>query len=229
MLVVGGGAAAYAYLSAPGPAPTVALPSTSPSTSSPSESASPPQAPTTAPPQSTPPESTSPTNTQPTSTPAQSGTPITHNEFDDWTFTQGGVKFEADKVAGWTYSSCKGLDSQGVLVKNRCQRAVQLAYSAYGGHLKAVQLVMSFPNDQAAKITADRLATLSSNAVKWRQDKALPSYAYGKILSGSAKRYVVMTIVTADKSARTKAPNFHAYLQTDRATSILSRGQTLTS
>ncbi|TYB47234.1 hypothetical protein FXF51_58810 [Nonomuraea sp. PA05] len=106
---------------------------------------------------------------------------------------------------------------------------MQLAYSAYSGHLKAVQVLMAFPTGQAAKTAADRLAKLSSDAVKWRQDKALTSYVYGKILSGASKNYVVVTIVTADKSAKAMAPNFHAYLQTDHTSYFELRDQTITS
>ncbi|WP_169789103.1 hypothetical protein [Nonomuraea candida] len=173
--------------------------------------------------------STTPTGAQATSKQAQPGSPIRHTEFDDWNFALGAIKFKADKVGGWTYSSCTAVDGQGVLARNKCQRAVQLAYSAYNGHLKAVQILMAFPSDRAAKTTADRLSKLSSDAVKWRQDKALTNYVYGKILSGASKKYVVVTIVTADKSARSMAKNFHAYLQTDQTSYFLMRDQTITS
>ncbi|NJP89350.1 hypothetical protein HCN51_07790 [Nonomuraea sp. FMUSA5-5] len=228
LLLGGGGWAAYAYLNAPGPAPTVALPSSTPTTSDPTppQTPDPSDQPTTAPSAS---PSTTPDDTPATSKQAQPGSPITHQEFDDWNFALGGIKFKADKVGGWTYSSCTPVDGQGVLAKNKCRRAVQLAYSAYSGHLKAVQVILSFPTDQAAKTTADRLAKLSSDAVKWRQDKALTRYVYGKILSGASRNYVVVTIVTADKSARRMAQNFHAYLQTDHTSYFELRDQTITS
>ncbi|MFB4278847.1 hypothetical protein ACBJ59_26395 [Nonomuraea sp. MTCD27] len=224
LLLGGGGVGAYFYLRSPGPAPNVALPSTAPTTSPPSSPA--PEEPTDSP---TPEPSTTPTDTLPTSKRAQPGSPITDDEFDDWKFALGGVKFNANKVGGWTYDSCDPVDGQGLLAKNNCQRAIQVAYSAYSGHLKAVQVMMSFPTDKAAKTTADRLAKLSSDAVKWRQDKAHASYVYGKIRSGASKKYVVVTIVTADKSAQSKASNFHAYLQTDLASYFLLRDQTITS
>ncbi|GAA3132055.1 hypothetical protein [Nonomuraea salmonea] len=142
----------------------------------------------------------------------------------------GTVKFRANKVAGWTYDTCTPVDGKGgVLRKNKCERAVQLAYSAYSGHLKAVQLIMEFPSDQAAKTTADRLSKLSSDAVTWRQDKAHSDYVYGKILSGASRKYVVVTIVTADKTAGEKAPGFHAYLQTDHTSYFRIRDATITS
>ncbi|MFI6634411.1 hypothetical protein ACIBI7_36485 [Nonomuraea fuscirosea] len=249
VLLLGGGAVgAYLYLNAPGPTTTVALPSEAPTTSPPSqspESSDPPA--TTSPESSDPPTSTSPDPTSETPTPAatpsgsptstasaskqvQPGSPLTHSEFKDWNFALGGVKFRADKVGGWTYPSCTPVDGEGsVLTKNKCESAVQLAYSAYSGHIKAVQLLMSFPSEQSAKTAASRLAKLSSNAVRWRQDETLARYSYGKILSGSSKNYVVVTIVTADRSARSLAPNFHAYLQTDQASYFLLRDKTITS
>ncbi|PZG01412.1 hypothetical protein C1J01_48030, partial [Nonomuraea aridisoli] len=173
--------------------------------------------------------STTPSETPASTHRAAPGSPITHNEFDDWRFSMGTVKFNANKVGGWTYDSCDPVDGRGVLAKNKCQRAIQLAYSAYGGHLKAVQIAMSFPTDQAAKTAADRLSKLNSDAVRWRVDKTLDTYAYGKILTGASKKYLVITIVTADKSARAAATNFHSYLQADHAGYFLSRDLTITS
>ncbi|WP_240780173.1 hypothetical protein, partial [Nonomuraea zeae] len=194
----------------------------------------------TAPPQSDPPSatpsetpssdpSTTPTDSTPTSKRAQPGSPLTDDEFDDWKFGLGGVKFSADKVGGWTYDNCDPVDGEGVLAKNDCVRAVEVAYSAYSGHLKAVQVMMAFPSDQAAKTTAAKLAKLSSDAVRWRKEKAHANYAYGKIRSGASKKYVIVTIVTADKTARSKATKFHAYLQTDLASYFLLRDLTITS
>ncbi|GAA3653701.1 hypothetical protein GCM10022224_015960 [Nonomuraea antimicrobica] len=231
LLLGGGGVGVYLYLSSAGGSTPIAQPADTraPSSGRPSDDPTPddPTPDTSA--------SDDPTPAQPTSEPdsssnqAQPGSPLTDEEFDDWDFALGGVKFQANKVAGWTYNSCTPVDGQGLLAKNDCQRAIQLAYSAYSGHLKAVQIMMSFPSDKAAKTTADRLAKLSSDAVRWRQDKAHTKYVYGKILSSASKKYVVVTIVTADKSADSMAPNFHAYLQTDHASYFLLRDQTITS
>ncbi|MGW4791306.1 hypothetical protein ACWEPC_02670 [Nonomuraea sp. NPDC004297] len=210
LLLGGGGLGAYAYLNSPGPAPAVARPSEPPPSAAPEPSAT-------------------PDDTQAASRHSQPGTPITHTEFRDWSFAEGGIKFQADKVAGWTYGSCGPVDGQGVLADNKCRRAVQLVYSAYRGHLKAVQLMLAFPSDRAAKATADRLSRLTSTAVRWRRDKALPDYAYGKILSGASKKYVIVTIVTADRSADPMAPNFHAYLQSDQTDYFERRDLTITS
>ncbi|MEV5889620.1 hypothetical protein [Nonomuraea fuscirosea] len=238
VLLLGGGAVgAYLYLNAPGPTTTVALPSEAPTTSPPSqrpEPSDPPASatpdPTSAPADPTTTPSSAPTSTASASKQVQPGSPLTHSEFKDWNFALGGVKFRADKVGGWTYPSCTPVDGEGgVLTKNKCESAVQLAYSAYSGHIKAVQLLMSFPSEQSAKTAATRLAKLSSNAVRWRQDETLAKYSYGKILSGASKNYVVVTIVTADRSARSLAPNFHAYLQTDQASYFLLRDKTITS
>ncbi|MEW9547289.1 hypothetical protein [Nonomuraea sp. NPDC050783] len=121
------------------------------------------------------------------------------------------------------------MDGEGVLAKYHCESAIQLAYSAYSGHLKAVQLIMAFPTASDAKSTAKRLQNLTSDAVRWRTDKTHKSYAYGKILSGSVEKYVLVTIVTADSSAKSKAQKFHAYLQADHANYFVMRGETLTS
>ncbi|WP_327585257.1 hypothetical protein OHA25_57855 [Nonomuraea sp. NBC_00507] len=229
VLLLGGGAiGAVLYLNSSGPATTVALPSTAPSvpTTTPEQS-DPPSATPSDPPTSEP--STAPTDPTPTSKRVQPGSPLTHNEFDDWSFGLGGVKFNANKVGGWTYNSCDPLDGEGVLAKYDCERAIEVAYSAYGGHLKAVQLMMSFPNEKAAKNTATRLSKLTSDAVTWRKDKAHATYAYGKIRSSASKKYLIITIVTADKSAKARAEKFHAYLQTDHASYFLMRDLTITS
>ncbi|MGP3918424.1 hypothetical protein [Nonomuraea sp. 10N515B] len=229
VLLLGGGAiGAVFYLNSSGPATTVALQSTAPSvpTATPEQS-DPPSTTPSDPPTSEP--STAPTDPTPTSKRAQPGSPLTHNEFDDWSFGLGGVKFNANKVGGWTYNSCDPLDGEGVLAKYDCERAIEVAYSAYGGHLKAVQLMMSFPNEKAAKNTATRLSKLTSDAVTWRKDKAHTTYAYGKIRSSSSKKYLIITIVTADKSAKARAEKFHAYLQTDHASYFLMRDLTITS
>ncbi|GAA3573912.1 hypothetical protein GCM10022419_063690 [Nonomuraea rosea] len=229
LVLGGGGFGAYAYLSSRGPAPTIAMPTLEPIPTA-----------TTTPPQSDPPSSdpsesptaepsTTPTDSVPTSKRAQPGSPITDDEFEDWKFGLGSVKLNADKVGGWTYGNCDPVDGQGVLAKNDCVRAVEVAYSAYGGHLKAVQVMMAFPSDKAAKTTAAKLAKLSSDAVRWRKEKAHANYSYGKIRSGASKKYVIVTIVTADKSARSKATKFHTYLQTDLASYFLLRDLTITS
>ncbi|MEU8397551.1 hypothetical protein AB0C28_20345 [Nonomuraea sp. NPDC048892] len=236
VILLGGGAVgAFLYLNAPGPTTPVALPSDDPATSPPSQRPEPTDPPASATPDPTTPDPTTTPSSKPTSsasasTQVQPGSPLTHSEFKDWNFALGGVKFRADKVGGWTYPSCAPVDGEGsVLTRNKCESAVQLAYSAYSGHIKAVQLLMSFPSEQAAKTAATRLAKLTSNAVRWRQNATLTNYSYGKILSGASKNYVVVTIVTADRSARSLAPNFHAYLQTDQASYFLLRDKTITS
>ncbi|MDX3111724.1 hypothetical protein, partial [Nonomuraea angiospora] len=157
------------------------------------------------------------------------GSPLSDDEFEDWDFKLGDVKLQAKKVAGWTYDSCDPVDGQGVLARNNCRNAVQLAYSAYGGHIKAVQLVLSFPSEGAAKTTATRLASLTSDAVKWHTDKTHKSYAYGKMRSGASKKYVVITVLTADKAAKPMATYYHQYLQSDIANYFLFRDLTITS
>ncbi|WP_431933693.1 hypothetical protein [Nonomuraea jabiensis] len=148
--------------------------------------------------------------------------PIDADEYGDWDFRVGSVTFRAEKVGGWTYDSCAPVDRQGVLARNKCERAVQLAYSAYRGHLTAVQVIMSFPTVKAAKATAVRLAS-SSGAVKWRRDKMLDKYVYGKQRVTSSKRYVLLTVVTADRTAQAKATRFQHYLHADRSNSFLFR------
>jgi hypothetical protein len=236
VLLLGGGTiGAVLYLNSSSPGTTVALESQTPAlpATPPSQSAAQsdgPSATPSDPPASEPAEpSTTPTEPQSTANRPAANSPITDKEFEDWNFGLGDVKFKATKVGGWTYRSCDPVDGEGVLAKYDCRRAIQVAYSAYGGHLKAVQIMMSFPNDRAAKNTATRLSKLTSDAVTWRKDKAHSSYAYGKIRSGAAKQYVIVTIVTADSSAKSKADKFHAYLQADHASYFQLRDQTITS
>ncbi|GAA3250281.1 hypothetical protein [Nonomuraea helvata] len=173
--------------------------------------------------------------TDPTPQPAQPspsenerpGLPIDDDELSNWTFRLGSVTLKAEKVGGWTYDSCAPIDRQGVLAKNKCERAVQLAYSAYRGHLTAVQVIMSFPTVKAAKATAAHLAK-SSRAVKWRRDKMLSKYVYGKIRSGATKTYILLTVVTADKTAQAKATQFHHYLHRDHLNYFVFRNSTVT-
>ncbi|MEV4107510.1 hypothetical protein [Nonomuraea sp. NPDC049695] len=231
VLLVGGGAGAFLYLRGSVSKPTVALPSaepfptaaTQPPSDPPSETAAPSDPPTSEPPTPT------PSDTQTSSDRVDPGSPLTDKEFDDWDFKLGDVKLQAKRVGGWTYSTCDPVDGRGVLAQNHCRRAIQLAYSAYGGHIKAVQVMMSFPSEQAAKKAATRLATLDSNAVKWRKDKAHRTYVYGKMRSGVAKNYVVVTVLTADKTAKSLATYYHHYLQSDHASYFLFRDLTITS
>ncbi|WP_433438104.1 hypothetical protein [Nonomuraea sp. CA-141351] len=231
VLLVGGGAGAFLYLRGSGSKPTVALQSaepfpttaTQPPSDPPSETASPSDPPTSEP--ATP----TPSDTQTSSDRVDPGSPLTDKEFDDWDFKLGDVKLQAKRVGGWTYSTCDPVDAKGVLAQNDCQRAIQLAYTAYGGHIKAVQLIMSFPTEQAAKKTVTRLASLDSDALKWRTDKTHSTYAYGKIRSGYAKKYVVVTVLTADKTAKALATHYHSYLQSDHASYFLFRDLTITS
>ncbi|MEU8354501.1 hypothetical protein AB0C27_00695 [Nonomuraea sp. NPDC048882] len=172
---------------------------------------------------------TDPTATPPASGRAQPGSPIAHTEFGDWKFNVTGIRFSAAKVAGWTYDSCDPVDGRGVLAKNKCTRAVQVAYTAYRGHLKAVQVMMMFPTDEAAKAAATRLAKLSSNAVNIRSDMTFSTFAYGAIRTNPTKKYVVVTIVTADKTAKARAEKFHLYMQADSMSYFLLRDVTVTS
>ncbi|MET8161132.1 hypothetical protein ABZT47_32650 [Sphaerisporangium sp. NPDC005289] len=160
---------------------------------------------------------------EPTAAPSQTatsrrtepGTRLTSAEFDDWNFKLGSVKYSARKVGGWDYDSCASVDGKGVLARYGCDRAVQVAYSAYGGNLKAVQILLAFSAETDAKTVAARLQKLSSDAVRWRRDQTHASYAYGKIRWGQTGNYVVVTVVTATRAAAAKAPKFHGYLQSD--------------
>ncbi|MFI6741527.1 hypothetical protein ACIBI9_52170 [Nonomuraea sp. NPDC050451] len=145
--------------------------------------------------------------------------PIDAGQYGDWNFRAGSVTFKAEKVGGWTYDSCEPVDRNGVLAKNKCERAVQLAYTAYRGHLTAVQVIMAFPTVKAAKATAMQL-TSSSRAVKWRRDKLLDEYVYAKKRVASTERYVILTVVAADKTAQAKAMRFQHYLHADRSNSF---------
>ncbi|MEV0613545.1 hypothetical protein AB0I81_09490 [Nonomuraea sp. NPDC050404] len=149
--------------------------------------------------------------------------PIDADQYGDWNFRMGDTAFKAKKVGGWTYDSCAPVDRNGVLARNNCERVVQLAYSAYRGHLTAVQVIMAFPTDQAAEAAADRLAK-TSGQVKWRRDTMLDEYVYGRQRVGQTKRYVLLTLVTADKTAQAKAQRFHQYLHADHSGSFLFRG-----
>ncbi|MFG1698499.1 hypothetical protein [Nonomuraea sp. NPDC049309] len=186
----------------------VAMPTSRPSTAQPDRTGPPP-------------ETSTPAPTRETAPPRA---PLTADEFGDWNFALDGVRFQASKVAGWTYDTCTPVDgNERVLRANGCRRAVQLAYSAYKGHLKALVLLMAFPDEQSAKSAADRLAELSSNAVRWRRDHTHADYVYGKILKGASKKYVVVTIVTADKTASKRAQSFHGHLHADHKAYFLWR------
>ncbi|WP_406674663.1 hypothetical protein WBK31_09755 [Nonomuraea sp. N2-4H] len=169
------------------------------------------------------------TRPSPSSSAAQPGSPIAHTEFDDWKFTVSGVTFDANKVGGWTYDTCEPVDAQGLLEKNDCRRAVQLAYSAYRGHLKAVQVMLEFPSVKAATTAATQMAESKTDTVNIRRDMALPTFEYGKVRTNPAKKYVVVTIVTADKTAKAKADDFHLYMQADSVSYFLLRDVTITS
>ncbi|MDP4501674.1 hypothetical protein [Nonomuraea turcica] len=225
LLLAGGTVGAVSYLNASGSKPSVALPSTAVPTTAPWQSDSPSKEPSDEPTE----PAAEPTGSPATSTKAQPGSPIAHTEFDDWKFDLTGIKFDANKVEGWTYDTCDPVDGEGVLARNKCERAVQIAYSAYRGHLKAVQVIMAFPSDKAAKATANRLAKLTSNAVNIRRDMTHTTYAYGRIRTNVAKKYVVATIVTADNTAKSKADKFHLYLQADSVGYFLLRDVTVTS
>ncbi|MEU6788515.1 hypothetical protein ABZ912_55810 [Nonomuraea angiospora] len=189
----------YRYLSAPDPSAAAAPPTTEPA-----------------------PE---PKEPSPSENERRPDSPIDADAYGDWDFRLGSVAFKAEKVGGWTYDSCAPVDRNGVLARNKCERAVQLAYKAYRGHLTAVQVIMSFPTTKAAKATAVRLAN-SSGTVKWRRDKMLDEYVYGKRRVTSIGRYVLLTVVAADKTAQAKAMRFHHYLHTDRSNGFLFRDPT---
>ncbi|TYB51820.1 hypothetical protein FXF51_52735 [Nonomuraea sp. PA05] len=165
----------------------------------------------------TPPPVAKPTPSENKPTPGKDAQ-LTDGEFGDWNFRMGSVAFKAKRVSGWTYDSCAPVDRQGVLAGKGCGQAVQLAYSAYSGHLKAVQVIMAFPSEKAAKDTAD-----SSRAVQWRRDKLLSEYAYGKTRSSATGKFVVFTAVTADKTAQAKAAQFHQSLHADHVNYFLFR------
>jgi len=58
---------------------------------------------------------------------------------------------------------------------------------------------------------------------------ALQDFEYGKIRTNPAKKYVVVTIVTADKTAEAKADDFHLSMQADAVGYFLLRDVTITS
>jgi hypothetical protein len=182
----------YKYLSAPGPSTAAASPTADPTPG---------------------PKEPSPSEKE------RPDSPIDADEYGDWNFRAGSVAFRAEKVGGWTYDSCAPVDRRGVLAANKCERVVQLAYTAYRGHLTAVQVIMSFPTVKAAKATATRLARSSGN-VKWRRDRMLDKYVYAKQRVTSTDRYVLLTVVTADRTAQAKATRFQHYLHTDRSDSF---------
>ncbi|GAA3720395.1 hypothetical protein GCM10022224_103010 [Nonomuraea antimicrobica] len=215
LLLLGGGAfGTYVYLNTPGPeATTVAQPSLPPSYASPS----------VAPPSSAPPSPTESPDVQPTepstspSSPSSgSDGPLEHTEFGDWNYSLKDEKYAANKVGGWTYDSCDPVDAEGLMADNGCENAVQLAYSAYGGNLKAVQVILSFANSSDAKKTANAFKNTADNKVNWRRSSAHSRYAYGSIFTGSYTNYMVITIVTANESAKSKAKKFHSAMQADR-------------
>ncbi|MFC4529184.1 hypothetical protein [Sphaerisporangium dianthi] len=218
MLLGGGAIIAAIYFANGGPAgnvavqvPTIEPPSADTTRPTPASSESDPPAQESAPPTPAPSE----TGTEARSRRAEPGSPISHREFGDWNFGLGSLKFSADKVGGWDYTSCAPVDAAGVLAKTHCDQAVQIAYSAYGGNIKAVQVLLGFPTARDAKAAATRLAKLSSSALKWRRDRVLKSYAYGKIRWRDSKDYVIVTIVTANKAASGRAAKFHGYMQAD--------------
>ncbi|MDA0634415.1 hypothetical protein OUY22_13405 [Nonomuraea sp. MCN248] len=238
VLLGGGAVGVVSYVNATGAGSAPAEPRTKPSlpTSAPWQS----DEPTDEPAQDQVPDEGTPTDeptgpaVEPTDSPSDSGRPeagsgIAHTEFDDWRFEWEGVRFSAKKVGGWTYETCDPVDGHGVLAGNQCRRAIQVAYTAYRGHLKAVQVTMAFPSEKAAKAAAARLAKLDSSAVNTRRDMTFPTFAYGKFLTHPSKNYVVTTLVTADETARSRALKFHAYLHANGVGHFLLRDQTVTT
>ncbi|WP_176903026.1 hypothetical protein [Nonomuraea maritima] len=206
LLLAGVGVGAYTYLrNKPDVVPTIALPTvtTLPDTDPPT----PP--PTSEPPEPSPTPSESATDDRP-----EPGSPINDDEFDDWNFRLDSTKYNAKKVGGWTYDSCDPIDPTGLL---DCDRSTEIAYTAYSGHLKAILITASFPNERSAQAAAKRLDKAKGQGIKWREDKTLTNPVYAKMLSGPTGKYVVITIVTADSSARASAQGFHRMLQSDHA------------
>jgi len=158
------------------------------------------------------------------SNPPTAGAALSHEEFEDWNFRLGDVAFQAEKAGGWDYDSCDPVDGRGgVLAGNNCEQAIQVVYSAYGGNLKAVQILLAFPSSQDAKAAVTALSKAPSTRVKWRRDQTHASYAYGRIRVGDTGPYAVVTIVTATKPAGVKAAKFHRYLQSDAQAALLFR------
>ncbi|TDE48498.1 hypothetical protein E1295_21110 [Nonomuraea mesophila] len=102
------------------------------------------------------------------------------------------------------------------MADNNCANAIQLAYTAYGGNLKAVQIILAFPSSSDTKNAAKALKNTADKNVAWRRSSAHRSYSYGKIYTGAYVKHLVITIVTANSSAKSKAAKFHTALQTDR-------------
>jgi hypothetical protein len=221
VVLVGGGVAGAAYyVNASGSAPA-AQPSTAPSfpTTAPWQSGEPSEEP-----------SQEPTaEPEPTAAPDESGTRFAHTEFQDWRFEFQGVRYSAKKVGGWTYDTCDPVDARGVLAGNKCQRAIQIAYTAYRGHVKAVQVMMEFPTASVARATAKKLQKQAGNSVNTRRDMTHADFAYGMIRTNPSQNYVVATVVTADRSAKAKAEDFHLYLHAYAASRLLLRDVTVTT
>ncbi len=110
-----------------------------------------------------------------------------------------------------------------MLAKSKCDHAVQVAYTAYGGALKGVRIIMAFPTKEDAEEASTKLGKLSSDAVTWRKDRTHATYEYGKIRMGDTRNVVVVTIVTATEAAKDKATKFHNYFQADVAGYFLFR------
>ncbi|SDH72103.1 hypothetical protein SAMN05421869_10368 [Nonomuraea jiangxiensis] len=221
VLVLGGGAVgAFLYLNAPDPLTTVTMPKITtipePSEDTSDSPSNPPVTDEPTEPSATPTESDSPS--------AGADSPLSDTEFKDWDFKLGDVALQAQKVGGWTYDDCDPVDGKGgVLAKNDCEQAIELAYSARSGHVKAVQVIMAFPTKEDASATATRLTSLSSDAVKWRKDKTHSTYAFGKYAAAAMGKYVIYTVVTADNTGKSQAPRYLSYLQSDHANYFIWR------
>ncbi|MFC7101161.1 hypothetical protein ACFQQB_12180 [Nonomuraea rubra] len=108
------------------------------------------------------------------------------------------------------------LDAEGVLADHDCERAVQLAYSAKSGHVKILQIMASFPTEQDAKSTATRLlqGRRTDRAFTWKTSY-IHGY-YGRVLPVWSKSYLIVTVVSTDKTGKPDAMKFLAYLMSDR-------------
>ncbi|MEV0587636.1 hypothetical protein [Nonomuraea sp. NPDC050310] len=224
VLLGGGGVVALIYALDDKPSTTVvAYPE---ATKIPTEPATEP-APEETTPEPSPEESTTPAE-EPSETPSTTtqGKPLTVEEFGaDWNFRLGETAFQAERVGGWRHDTCGPLDGKNKpLSKNDCDHGVLMAYSGYGGKIKANVVLLAFPDEEQAKAALKGIAVDSNTTIRWRMDLLHKDFAYGKIRYNSTGRYVVATVVTGAQAEKTRAERFHRYLQTDFEGVFVFRG-----